>query len=227
MRLRGRALPATLCGVLARPVEERTTEPPHDWAGRYATGNTPWDLGGPHPELAARLVDGRLAPDREGARVFVPGAGRGHDALALARRGWAVTAVDPVEALAADLAPALERSGGRFVVGDALQFDDEPFDLVWDHTFFCAIPPEARTSWGERAAALLSPGARYAALMFPVGRPLDEGGPPFGMDGEAVLGALGARFRRTEEHDLERPVVKRPWRERWLLAERVPMEVAD
>ena len=70
------------------------------------------------------------------------------------------------------------------------------------------------------AGELVAPGGRYAALMFPVGRPLEEGGPPFGMDGAAVMDALGSVFRRVEEGDPERPVAKRPWRERWLLAER-------
>ncbi|MEL6712741.1 MAG: hypothetical protein AAFP86_03160, partial [Planctomycetota bacterium] len=62
-----------------------------DWADRYRAGDTPWDIGGPHPELSIRLQDGRLAPPEPGeSRALVPGAGRGHDAIALARRGWQV-----------------------------------------------------------------------------------------------------------------------------------------
>ncbi|MEM9802262.1 MAG: hypothetical protein AAGA20_18190, partial [Planctomycetota bacterium] len=190
-----------------------TIQTAHDWANRYESGNTPWDLGGPHPELALRLQDGRLAPPREGARVLVPGAGRGHDALALARRGWDVTAIDVVEALSGTLGPALERYGGRFLVVDALTYEDEPFELLFDHTFFCAISPDVREEWGRRAAALVAPSGHYAALMFPVGRPAAEGGPPYGMDATAVTTALGAEFRRLDESGLERPAPGRPWRE--------------
>ena len=152
-----------------------------DWAARYLSGDTPWDLGGPHPELSARLQDGRLLPPRPGATAFVPGAGAGHDALALARRGWAVTAVDLVELLAPRVGPDLERKGGRFVVGDAIEFGAEgAFDLVWDHTFFCAIPPGRREAWGRQVNSLLAPGGVYAALVFPVSKPASEGGRPSG-----------------------------------------------
>jgi len=203
-----------------------------DWASRYRSEDTPWDLGGPHPELSARLQDGRLSPDdAPGRRALVPGAGRAHDALALARRGWIVTALDLVGSVAADAGPELERHGGRFVTGDAFTWDphtsgteDEArFDLVWDHTFFCAIDPAARPAWGARARELVAPGGRYAALVFPVGKPAAEGGPPFGMDAAALLDALGAPFRAIEDEPVQRSVPRRTWRERWLVAERAPL----
>ena len=104
------------------------------WTERYASADTPWDLGTPHPELSLRLQDGRLAPPVEGARALVPGAGWGHDAIALARRGWVVTAVDFVGSLEARVAPLLERHGGKFVVADALSLEfDEPFDQRYLH----------------------------------------------------------------------------------------------
>ena len=171
-------------------------EAPLDWAGRYRAGQTPWDLGAAHPELTRRLQDGSLAPPASGGRALVPGAGRGHDALALARRGWTVVALDLVETLADDLAGPLSRSGGRFVAGDALEFEDEPFDLIWDHTFFCAIEPADRARWGQRAGELLRPGAAYAALVFPFGKPAAEGGPPHGMSGDH-LPRCSARVSRS------------------------------
>ncbi|MGD2016636.1 MAG: methyltransferase domain-containing protein [Planctomycetota bacterium] len=194
-----------------------------DWASRYRDGETPWDLGEPHPELSRRLQEGTLAPPRPGARVLVPGAGNGHDALALARRGWAVVAVDVVPEVGEALAPALERSGGRFVVGDALAHEDDPFDLVWDHTFFCAIPRAARPAWGERAAALLAPGGLYAALVFPHGKPEEEGGPPHGMSGDHLAEVLGARLEVLEDTKALRRVAARRWGERFFLARRRPL----
>lgn len=188
-----------------------------DWAGRYQASDTPWDLGGPHPELSARLQDGRLAPDGERNRALVVGAGLGHDALALARRGWAVTAVDRVDELAERVGPVLAREGAAFVVGDALEFDsDRPFDLIWDHTFFCAIDPSDRVAWGARAGLLMAPGGRYVSLVFPVGKPADEGGPPHGMSAEVVTSVLGALFRVAESVAVTRAVPRRTWREQWL-----------
>ncbi len=203
-----------------------------DWSAHYRASDTPWDLGGPHPELSSRLQDGRLAPPAPGARALVPGAGAGHDAIALARRGWKVTAIDWVPELAALVGPLLERDGGRYVTGDAIEFDwsgtaeADGFDLVWDHTFFCAIPPDHRAPWGQRASTLVRPGGRYASLVFPVGKPAEEGGPPFGMDEAALAGALGSLFRVEEHAPVARAVARRQWREHWLEAVRVPLAVS-
>lgn len=192
-----------------------------DWADRYRAGDTPWDIGGPHPELSIRLQDGRLAPPEPGeSRALVPGAGRGHDAIALARRGWQVTALDVVPSLAAEMGAELERLGGEYVVGDALRLEGEPFDLVWDHTFFCAIDPGSRAPWGQRVRDLVVPGGRYTALVFPVGKPAEEGGPPHGMSPDDVLEVLGASFVEVERAAVSRAVSKRRWREHWLVAER-------
>ena len=200
--------------------KEPADEAPPDWAGRYRTGQTPWDLGAAHPELTRRLQDGSLAPPASGGRALVPGAGRGHDAVALARRGWTVVALDLVETLADDLTGPLSRSGGRFVAGDALEFEDEPFDLIWDHTFFCAIDPGDRARWGQRAGELLRPGAAYAALVFPFGKPVAEGGPPHGMSGEDLLAALGPCVEVVEDGVAQRRVAARRWAERFLVARR-------
>ena len=205
------------------PSEDGSSAPsvPVDWSARYAAEDTPWDNGAPHPELSLRLQDGRLAPPHEGARVFVPGVGRGHDAIALARRGWAVTAVDVVESLVEEVAPQLEKLGGTFVVGDALEYGAaQEFDLIWDHTFFCAIQPTDRARWGQQAARILKPAGQYAALVFPVGKPVEEGGPPFGMSCEALMEALGPLFRERVSEPVTRPLKRRTWREFWLLAER-------
>lgn len=198
-----------------------------DWAHRYESGDTPWDVGGPHPELSIRLQDGRLAPSTETCRALVVGAGLGHDALAFARRGWHVTAIDTVADLAARVGPLLERESGRYLVADALTFEDEdPFDLVWDHTFFCAIDPALRSTWGERARDLVAPSGVFVSLVFPVGKPEDEGGPPHGMTAEDVHGALGPLFRVTEHARVDRPVPRRTWREEWLQLTKASLSVS-
>ncbi|MDP6850767.1 MAG: hypothetical protein QF524_07495, partial [Planctomycetota bacterium] len=111
------------------------------WSSRYRDNNTPWDKGGPHPELLAKLNEGSkevMAPP-SGGRALVPGCGRGWDALALAKQGWNVLAVDLVEALKPQLQPALKKAGGRFKVADALAIDEGPFNLIFEHTFYCAL----------------------------------------------------------------------------------------
>ena len=60
------------------------------WEQRYVEGSTGWDLGGPPPALVDLLASLGGGP----RRVLVPGCGNGHDAVAWAKAGHAVVAVD-------------------------------------------------------------------------------------------------------------------------------------
>ncbi|ELU41785.1 TPMT domain-containing protein [Rhizoctonia solani AG-1 IA] len=68
---------------------------------------------------------------------------------------------------------------------------EEPFDLVYDYTFFCAIPPELRKSWGQRMTEIVRPGGYLIALMYPIdpGRRRNDG-PPFPVDFDAYSAVL-------------------------------------
>lgn len=162
-----------------------------DWDAWYVAGFTPWDLGGPLPLLTDALATGLLGKT---GSAFAPGAGRGHDAAALAAAGWATTVVDlspTAVGYATEHYPAV-----RFVLGDALDPDfvlaqtGGQVDLLWDHTFFCALPPALRPQVGVLAAALVRPGGLLASGVFPIDRPPAEGGPPWSYrpeDMDAVL----------------------------------------
>jgi len=186
-----------------------------DWGERYRIEHTPWDLGCAHLTLTARLVSGELAPPHEGARALVPGCGRAHDALALAQAGWVVTAADLVEELRPIVEPQLAPSGGEFVSGDvlAMQFD-EPFELVWEHTFFCAIDPEQRAAYGDLMARSVAPGGRIAAMLFPLDRPEERGGPPWRIDEQLYEAALGDAFERVSLDPAGGRTGGREWQER-------------
>jgi hypothetical protein len=181
-----------------------------DWAERYRSGNTPWDLGEPHPELKRRLEAGALPGGRS---VLVPGCGRGHDALALAQAGFVVTALDLVDALHEELTSALGPHGGRFVTGDALEFG-QPHELLFEHTFFCALPPEQRPRYGEMAARCVSMGGELHAVVFPVDKSPAGEGPPFQMSTPALATALGADFELVEDTPIA-PIDARAWGARW------------
>jgi SAM-dependent methyltransferase len=153
------------------------------WNQRYAEGRTFWDLGGPPPALR-RL----LAEDRRRRRVMVPGAGRGHDAIAWAEAGHDVVAVD-FAPLA--VAVARELASVRGVTMEVLEGDifalpaslEGSFDLVWEQTCFCAIPVERRGDYARAMAAVLRPGGQLVALLWNHG---NAGGPPFDVRREDV-----------------------------------------
>ncbi|KAG6358738.1 hypothetical protein INS49_012257 [Diaporthe citri] len=55
----------------------------------------------------------------------------------------------------------------------------EQFDLIFDYTFFCAIPPSSRPQWAARMQQLLAqPSGRLVCLEFPTGKHPSTGGPP-------------------------------------------------
>ncbi|QDU69202.1 methyltransferase domain-containing protein [Engelhardtia mirabilis] len=187
---------------------------PSAWAERYDAGDTPWDCGGPHPEIARRIASGELAPTG-GRRALVPGCGRGHDALALARAGWTVTAVDFAPGLAAELGPALAALGGEFVEANALEWQGEPVDLVLEHTFHCALPPTERPRWAALVARALRPRGTLAVLVFPADKPVSEGGPPHRTETAELSALLAPAFELVADEAVEQPLERRQWLERW------------
>ena len=167
-----------------------------DWNQRYAEQNTPWDLAGPAPALVARLES---ADFPSAARVFVPGAGRGHDVVELARQGYEVAAID-IAPLAIDATLELARATGvadrvDARVGDLFAMPAEwegAFDLVYELTCYCAIDPSDRPRYAEAIARCLREQAIVCALMFPLVRPsfLSPDGPPYEVSPEGFTADL-------------------------------------
>lgn len=193
------------------------TDSVKSWSRRYEDEDTPWDLGRPHPDLVTRMPEllGYVGADK---RAFVPGCGRGHDAEALARTGLDVTAVDVVPGLASRVRTRLEPFGGTFSWEDALLVrPDEPYDLIWEHTFFCAVDPEDRPAYGAMARRCLRRGGVLAGVLFPVGKPEAWGGPPWGVTVDDLERALGSSFRKLRDEPAARPIEGRSWKERWVV----------
>lgn len=154
------------------------------WDGRYETGDTPWDLGGPSPHFVELLKN---RPDfLKPGRVAVPGSGRGHDAALFAREGFEVVGFDYAPAA---VEQARQQQGDmqgrvRFEEADifALGTPGSPwhrqFDYVVEHTCFCAILPKERAAYAQTVRNLLKPGGYLIGVFWQhTGR--NEDGPPF------------------------------------------------
>lgn len=191
-----------------------------DWAQRYRDEDTPWDRGHAHAELLARIESGQLAPAREGLSAYVPGCGRGYDAVALAKAGWSVTAIDLVDDLAGPLRAELEPFGGTFHAGDALHPEEGPFNLIWEHTFLCAIRPDQREAWSAMMNRCLVPGGLLAVLVFPANKPVELGGPPWGYDSSKLLEWLGSGFELIETAEVDGELEPREWEQGFALFRR-------
>ena len=167
------------------------------WEQRYAEGRTAWDLGGPPPVLVREVA--RRAPP-PALRVLVPGAGFGHDALAWARAGHAVTAVDLAATPCRVLAERAARSGLLLDVrqADVLALPPDlrgAFDLVWEQTCLCALDPAQHAAYARAMAEALRPGGTLLGLFWNHGM---TGGPPF----DLTRAAVRALFAGVEEVSL-------------------------
>jgi SAM-dependent methyltransferase len=111
---------------------------PHDYDVDYdqlyrdtaASGGPPWVIGGPQPALAEVL------DEVHGPKVLDIGCGTGDLAIALARHGHEVTAID-ISGVAIDMARAKAAADGltvHFEVQDAtrLSLPSAPYDAVFD-----------------------------------------------------------------------------------------------
>jgi SAM-dependent methyltransferase len=162
------------------------------WDERWRRGDTPWDMSEPTPPLVAAVARGDLAPP---ARVLVPGCGAGHDVRFLASRGFDVTGVDVSPLALAKARELAARDGVTAVFAAADLFALPPalsgFDLVWEHTCFCAIDPSRRDGYVDAVADALRPSGRLAGLFFAIA---PEKGPPFGATAEELRHRFGRRF---------------------------------
>jgi SAM-dependent methyltransferase len=163
-----------------------------DWDGRYQAGDTPWNLGKAPPHLEA-LVASLAEP---ALRVFVPGAGHGHDAVAWARAGHAVTALDIAPGAIAAAREVMAAEGVTFdaVLGDLFALPEDfagAFDIVWEQTCLCALPPERRGDYARAVASVLRPGGRFHAVLWEHGK---EGGPPWSLTEDVAREVLEPGF---------------------------------
>ncbi|KEP49215.1 thiopurine S-methyltransferase [Rhizoctonia solani 123E] len=172
------------------------------WDAAWQEGITPWDSGVPQPPLQQVFetsIQSDLGIPKSG-RALVPGCGRGYDAIYLASQGYNVIGAD-LSATAVSEAqkylssqPNAENIKVQYQVLDFFKSPslvEEPFDLVYDYTFFCAIPLGLREPWGRRMAEIVKPGGYLITLMYPIdpGRARDDG-PPFPVDFEAYSAVL-------------------------------------
>lgn len=134
----------------------------HDWDERYSAAELLWRAD---PNEWVRKRASRLAA----GRALDLATGEGRNAVWLASRGWAVTAVD-FSQVGLDKAQRLEqhRAGSaahpvRWVLADVVDFEpDGMFDLVL--VVYLHVPPPQRTEVLRRAAEAVAPGGRLLVV---------------------------------------------------------------
>ena len=163
------------------------------WNQRYLDKNTGWDLGHPAPPFVRLVEKGEFGPP---GRVLIPGAGRSHEGVYLASRGYDVTCVDFAPQAVSEAKEAARQAGVKITVleEDFFRLDTRrtgTFDYLVEQTCYCAIDPSLREAYVEKAYELLSPGGLLIGLFYAHGR---EGGPPWTTTEEEVRTLFKKRF---------------------------------
>ncbi len=152
---------------------EPSVEKESFWSNRYKESHTPWDLSTHHPSID--WVVPRLKLSK--SKVLVAGSGKGHDAAKFKSLGHEVTGVDfSLDAVneAKRLYPDV-----HFECEDIFTRNlDSKFDVVFEHTLFCAISPAKR---GQLIKSWLRQLRDDACLIGVFNVSSKQDGPPFGL----------------------------------------------
>lgn len=158
--------------------ENKKIEKPDHWNSIYSSEKNPgWNLGEAAPALVDMLP--RLKLSR--SRILVLGCGEGHDAAHFAKDGHIVTAVDFSN-------EALERARKLYGHFDNIQWleadlfklpqnFESSFDIIFEHTCYCAINPTKRNALTKLWKKLLVQGGHLMGVFFTFER---REGTPYG-----------------------------------------------
>ena len=176
---------------------------------RYRQGVTPWDAGRVPPRLEQWLF-----AQPAGRRVLVPGCGSGYEISRFAEHGDDVVGIDFSDAAIDAARRTLGSLAYRVSKADFFAFTAPAFDVVYERTFMCALPPRDRQRWADRVAELVRPGGLLAGFFFLADK---HRGPPFGISARDLHALLDSAFALIEDEavaaELSVPVLA--GHERW------------
>ncbi|HCR29598.1 MAG TPA: hypothetical protein DIV79_06245, partial [Opitutae bacterium] len=164
-----------------------------DWDQLYREKETPWDRGEPAPPLVEFVEKQSLS-----GQILVPGCGIGHDARYLAEQGYIVHAID-ISGTALNRARSLHESKALNLKFEKANFLDESnglphahFDLLFEHTCFCAIDPSDRARYAQAANQILKPNGLLLGIFFTDME--NDDGPPYPSSRDEIRSLFSTYF---------------------------------
>lgn len=152
------------------------------WDEIYVNASVGWDLKSPAPVFLDLLSNNLLKNKKS---ILILGCGYGYDAVAAAKMGFEVTAVDFSESairFAKKLASE-ESVNVNFIVKDLFKLGKvykNKFDVIYDYATYCAINPTRRKEYAKKISTLIKRNGLFLIILFPIEN--RTGGPPFAVD---------------------------------------------
>lgn len=159
------------------------------WEQKYQADEAGWNIKSATPAFLDILENPILA---ECKKILVLGCGFGYDAVAAAKKGFEVTAIDisSTAILQAKKIADEENVKINFILDDLFLFDENvKYDIIYDYVMYCAINPDKRKEYSEKVSSLLNTNGLFLSIFFPVENKI--GGPPFGVDMNEVENLFG------------------------------------
>ena len=147
-------------------------------------------------------------------RVLIPGCGSGYEVQAFHDAGFEVTAIDFSSAAVERAARLLGPLRRRVIEGDFFthDFSGQEFDLIYERTFLCSLPPERWPAYARRMAELLETGKLLAGL-FLYGEEAEP--PPFPITEMQAAELLGDQFELIHSEPVSDSLLLFQGMERW------------
>ena len=145
------------------------------WDSRHRSGATSWDIGEVSPPIKSYI---HQIKDKDIA-ILIPGSGSSYEAEFLSNLGFKnITVLDISPTLVQKLKKRFKDKPEISVIqGDFFDFKGS-YNLIFEQTFFCAIPPYRRQDYAKKMHELLVPNGQLVGVLF--NRTFEDAGPPFG-----------------------------------------------
>lgn len=144
------------------------------WEERYRAENRPWERHGV-PKILSSLLES-MKPEKPG-RVLLPGCGSAYELKIFLDAGWDAWGIDFSETAVKRARGIVPEHQERLLLGDFFTYQFEhSFDLIYERSFLCALPPRLRAAYASRMNDLLLPRGKLVGF-FLYGAPFE--GPPF------------------------------------------------
>jgi len=183
------------------------------WDSRYRAGKTPWDFHGVPAAVRAYLKTATPC------RALIPGCGSGYEVQAFAEHGMDVQALDYSPVAIERARSVLGALADKVVLADFFTHNlgGKTFDVIYERTFLCSLPPNVWTKYARRMAELLRPGGRLIGF-FLYGH--EDEPPPYPMTEAEAQAIFGEYFVRRSHAPVSDSLPLFAGRERWQVWER-------